>query len=177
MERPKSKSPRNAATTKTNTITTTVVPVVCFLVGQVTFFNSTLTSRKNSTARAIGLADVAPTSPPACFALTEGPGEAGLTAAAEAAPLPSISASFRFFFSVEIFFFCNFDIYHPMGYPQPGTSPGLGVGKWQVRRESNPQQPDLESGALPIGATDLQITILSSFLCERDAYYRICSTS
>ncbi len=27
--------------------------------------------------------------------------------------------------------------------------------KWQVRRESNPQQPDLESGALPIGATDL----------------------
>ncbi len=28
--------------------------------------------------------------------------------------------------------------------------------KWQVRRESNPQHPDLESGALPIGATDLQ---------------------
>ncbi len=27
--------------------------------------------------------------------------------------------------------------------------------KWQVRRESNPQPPDLESGALPIGATDL----------------------
>ncbi len=30
------------------------------------------------------------------------------------------------------------------------------IKKWQVRRESNPQPPDLESGALPIGATDLQ---------------------
>jgi hypothetical protein len=28
--------------------------------------------------------------------------------------------------------------------------------KWQVRRESNPQHPVLETGALPIGATDLE---------------------
>ena len=28
--------------------------------------------------------------------------------------------------------------------------------KWQARRESNPQHPDLESGALPIRATGLQ---------------------
>ena len=27
---------------------------------------------------------------------------------------------------------------------------------WQVRRDSNPQHPDLESGALPIRATDLK---------------------
>jgi hypothetical protein len=30
---------------------------------------------------------------------------------------------------------------------------------WQVRRESNPQPPDLESGALPIGATDLKLKL------------------
>src|SRR6056297_2270801 len=35
----------------TKMTTTTVVPVVCFRVGQTTFFNSTLTSRKNSVVR------------------------------------------------------------------------------------------------------------------------------
>jgi hypothetical protein len=37
---------------------------------------------------------------------------------------------------------------------------------WQARRDSNPQLPDLESGALPIRATGLQSKLTLSLYAE-----------
>jgi hypothetical protein len=44
---PKSTTPRNKEISITSAMTTAVEPIVCLRVGQATFFNSTLTSRKN----------------------------------------------------------------------------------------------------------------------------------
>jgi hypothetical protein len=39
--------------------------------------------------------------------------------------------------------------------------------KWQARRDSNPQHPDLESGALTVRATGLQTQSLFGFFMKR----------
>jgi hypothetical protein len=45
--------------------------------------------------------------------------------------------------------------------------------KWQARRESNPQHPDLESGALPIRATGLQKLFRFFMRCMSSAKWTV----
>ena len=45
------------------------------------------------------------------------------------------------------------DFLNPIAHQDPNTL------RWRVRQDSNLQQPDLESGALPIGATDPFISL------------------
>ena len=86
-------------------MTTTVVPVVCFLDGQVTFLSSTLTSLKNSVARWIK-----PGSPSAASADLSDFAFKGLVMGADLETEADASAStsgfsLLFFFSPAGFFF------------------------------------------------------------------------
>ncbi len=64
------------------------------------------------------------------------------------------------FFLRAFFFFIGHSVPFKSqhGIPYPAKRPSIAresLQKWQARRDSNPQHPDLESGALTVRATGL----------------------
>jgi hypothetical protein len=146
-----------------------LIPWFAFRVGQVTFFSSTLTSRRNCmlfcTTPGFFFA-------PLCFFLwhlflttvTGRLATAPVLPAVAALRSSSLAASRDFFLIGSFFAVCVpcHSLIAPYRFRRCPVhsfcTARINSTRWQARRDSNPQHPDLESDALPIRATGLQLS-------------------
>ena len=192
---PKSTKPRNIAIKIVRTITTAVEASSSLRVGHFTFFNSVLASLKNCPVLLKILEKAFSLFSFFGWTARFGMDGAGFAKTPLLSTLSSVAVTSLREGSVEIFlclerpllftFWIGFFISYLSGFYRFPVSPAkktmvkkrpplillcsnlkIPHKNWQARRDSNPQHPDLETGALTVRATGLQDKDLFCFLME-----------